>query len=96
MTIKIINVPEGEESHLEYLTGVKGVSDTEVMFYSGFNRRKHLCAKVDIVSLMDADEKANYTEYTNFFKSLGIEKSGGEYVKMSRKDFANIDLPTCF
>ena len=93
MTIKVINPSEAGESEVMYLTGVKSCSDMAIKFYNGFEMRKRLCAKVDLLSLQDAPDDATFEERFEFMKQLGVDDSR-YYIRMTKAEFDEIDLLT--
>lgn len=102
MTILLINAPEGKESFYHIFTNVKSVTDFRITFQNGEYCRKQLCAKVELLSLLDVPASANYDEWNSFTKPLlkefcernGIE-AGVTYLRFNnKKQFESLDLQT--
>lgn len=81
MTIRVINPPRGSESYYYIQSNVKTVDQFNIYFHDGSSTPKKLCAKVELVSVMDvplccdchrrADCPATVDCAGDFYKSIG-------------------------
>ena len=101
MTIRVINAPNASESYYYIVSNVKEVTKFNIIFHDGSRTPKKICAKVEIVSLMDAPK--DYDDAEQFFLSIGCSKYNkilerevadlGGYKKMSLNQFYELELP---
>lgn len=102
MTIRVINPPRASESYYYTHSNVKAVDQFNVYFHDGSSEPKKICAKVEIVSLLDYNRDVDDTD--DFYKSIGCTKYNkilerevadlGGYKKMSIAQFEALDLLT--
>ena len=101
MTIRIINPPRGSESFYYTHSNVKSVDQFNVYFHDGSSEPKKICAKVEIISLLDRPDDVDTTD---FYMGIGCIKYDeirecevadlGGYKKMSMAQFEALDLLT--
>ena len=96
MTIKIIERPDHGHGWWHLDTGVKTVTEREVVYHDGSTAHKNYFAKIEILSLMDEPE--DYVEADEFFHTItGVR---GEFVnphegfpRMSDAEFESLEHP---
>ena len=69
MTVLVIN-PDGRDCFYHIWSNVRSVDDLYIRFYDGTFCRKPLCAKVDILSVMDIPKDCNGDAFRNFVEPL--------------------------
>ena len=101
MTILILNPPDNKECMYHVWTDVVSCTDTHIKFRDGRTCRKPICAKVEILSVLDVPS-GGYKTWCDFTKPLLREfaeehgfEFGVSYVDIKdKKNFERIDLLT--
>ena len=101
MTILIITPPTAREADYHVWSDVVSCDDFFVTLRNGKRYRKPLCAKVELLSVLDAPTDANYDTWVAFTHPLlddfcnreGIER-GFHCFRINKDRFNSLDLDT--
>ena len=101
MTVLVIN-PDGRDCFYHVWSRVRSVDDSHIYFQDGAVCRKPLCAKVDILSVMDAPVDCDYYGFKNLIEPLLTEFAeehdcivGTNYIQFKNREcFNSLDLLT--